>query len=67
MKKARGWLFGGTLLVLCAALNAVGAFRYVTRIPEDTIGIVLFTVTSVCFAIAGLGFLITWRKENTQP
>ena len=66
MEKARGWFFGGMLLVLCAALNAVGAFRYVTRLPEDIIGIVLFTVTSVCFAIAGVGFLITWQKEKTQ-
>ena len=67
MEKATGWLFGGVLLVLCAVLSVVGAWRYVTRLPEDTIGIVLYTVTSLCFAIAGIGFLITWRKEKAKP
>ena len=66
MDKATGWLFEGMLLVLCAVLSVVSAWRYVTRLPEDTIGIVLYTVTSLCFAIAGIGFLITWRKEKAK-
>ena len=66
MEKAAGWLFGGVLMVLCSLLNGVGAWRYVTRLPEDTIGIVLYTITSLCFAIAGIGFLITWRKEKAK-
>ena len=66
MEKATGWLFGGILLVLCAVLSVVGALRYVARLPEDTIGIVLYTVTPVCFAIAAIGFLLTWRKEKAK-
>lgn len=44
-------------------LQIIGLIRYVGRLPEDYVGIILFSITAVLFAIVSIGFFIQWRKQ----
>lgn len=66
MKKSTVWLTGGLLLAICAILQVFVIYRYITRLPDDTIGIILYVITAVCFAVASIGFLINSKKEKMQ-
>lgn len=45
-------------------LQVIGLVRYIQRLPEDWIGIGLYSVTAIAFAIAAVGFLIQWRLQT---
>jgi len=34
--------------------------------PEDLVGIGLYSVTTVLFAVAAIGFYLTWRTQTRQ-
>lgn len=44
-------------------VQAVGLARYVGRLPDDWVGVGLYSTTLVAFAIGAAGFSIRWRKE----
>ena len=44
-------------------LQIIGLIRYIGRLPEGYVGIILFSITAVAFAIVSIGFFIQWRKQ----
>jgi len=55
----------GWLAALAALLQAIGLIRYVNRLPEDWIGIMLYTITLLAFTAASVGAFIQARKSDT--
>jgi hypothetical protein len=62
MEKSTSWFMGSIVFTICVFLQLYVLFRYVTRNPGDLIGMILFSLTTVCFAIAAVGFFITSQK-----
>ena len=48
---------------IACILQIIGLIRYIGRLPEDYVGISLFSITAVAFAIVSIGFFIQWRKQ----
>lgn len=44
-------------------LQVIGLIRYIGRLPQDYVGIGLFSFTAVAFAIVSIGFFIQWKKQ----
>ena len=61
MKKS-GWLIGAILMTLGTILQLYGTFRYYDRLPDDMIGIGIYSLSTILFAIVAFGFFINWRK-----
>ena len=51
---------------IACVLQIVALTRYVRRLPDDSVGIVLYVVTTVAFALAAFGFFIEWKKEKSR-
>ena len=51
---------------IACVLQVIALLRYVKRLPDDSVGIVIYTVTVVAFALAAIGFLIRWNKEKSE-
>jgi len=66
MKKSSSWLFAAVCATIAFILEAIGAARYVTRLPDDWVGIGLYVSASVLFAIAAFGFYIKWAQERRK-
>ena len=45
-------------------LQVIGLTRYIGRLPQDYVGIGLFSFTAVAFAIVTIGFFIQWKKQT---
>jgi hypothetical protein len=62
------WNIKNPLIMSVAAamaciLQVIGLIRYIGRLPEDYIGISLFSITAIIFAIVSIGFFMQWRKQ----
>jgi hypothetical protein len=66
MHSARGWLFGAVCFAIGTILQIVGTVRLAGRLPQDWVGIGIYSTTAVLFAICALGFYIQWRKEESE-
>ena len=66
MQKSSGWLFATVFAATAFILEAVGAARYVSRLPDDWVGVGLYTTASLLFAIATFGFYIKWMQERRK-
>ena len=66
MQKSSGWLFAMVFAAIAFILEAVGAARYVPRLPHDWVGIGLYISASLLFAIATFGFYIKWTQERRK-
>jgi hypothetical protein len=66
MKKSnpKGWLIGAVALTFACILQVIFLIRYVGRLPDDRLGIVLSVITILAFALAAFGFFIRWNKEK---
>jgi hypothetical protein len=64
--KSKGWLIGAVALTVACIFQVIGLIRYVGRLPDDRLGIVLSVVTIVAFALAAFGFFIRWNKEKSK-
>jgi len=64
--KSKGWFLGAVALIIACILQIIGLSRYVGRLPEDWVGIVIYTVTVVAFGLAAIGFFIQWKKEKQK-
>ena len=62
-KSIRNPLIMSIAAAVACILQIVGLYRYIGRLPEDCIGITLFSITAVIFAIVSIGFFIQWRKQ----
>ena len=52
----------GWLTALAAFLQAIGLIRYISRLPDDWVGIVLYTITLLAFIITSIGAFLQARK-----
>ena len=64
VNKSSGWLFGAVCLSIAFIFEALGAARYISRLPDDWVGIGLYVSASVLFAVAAFGFYIKWTRER---
>jgi uncharacterized membrane protein YhhN len=55
----------GVSSAIAFILSAIALARYVDRLPDDLVGVVLYSITLVLFAILAFGSYIVWRKERT--
>ena len=51
-------------LAIAVILQATGLARYVDRLPDDWVGVGLYSAALVGFAIAAVSFFIQWQKEK---
>ena len=63
MKKS-GWLIGGILISIGTIFQIYGTIRYYGRLPDDMIGIGIYTLSTILFGIVAFGFFINWKKEK---
>lgn len=45
-------------------LETVGLFRHINRVPEDTIGTVLYIITITAFVLVSIGFYLQYRRKK---
>ena len=64
ISKSQGWLIGSISAAIAFILQAIGLARYISRLPEDWIGIGLYSITLVAFAVAAFGFYLQWKHEK---
>jgi hypothetical protein len=64
--KPKGWLIGAVALTVACIFQVIFLIRYVGRLPDDRLGIVLSAITIVAFALAAIGFFIRWNKEKSK-
>ena len=64
IKKSSGWLIGAVYLSIAFVFEALGAARYISRLPEDWVGVGLYVSASVLLAVAAFGFYIKWTRER---
>ena len=65
---------GKTRVLLTVAISAIvacilqimGLIRYLIRLPEDWVGIVLYIATIIAFALIAVGFYIQWRQQKSK-
>jgi len=62
--KAKNMLLGAAASAVACLLQIIGLVRYVGRLPDDWLGIALYTVSAIAFAAGALGFYVRWRKEG---
>jgi len=53
-------------MAVAGILMAVALARYVNRLPDDWVGIGLFSAAMIGFLIALVGFLVRWREERRR-
>ena len=58
------WLMAAICSLIACLLQIIGLVRYLNRLPEDRVGIGLYIVTIVAFAIGAVGFYIRWQGEK---
>ena len=64
MKNPRGYLFAAMVSGFAFLLQGIGTIRYVSRLPDDWVGIGLYVTTAVLFAVIAVGFCGKWRSER---
>jgi len=64
ISRSQGWLIGTICSAIAFVLQAIGLARYISRLPEDWVGIGLYSITLVAFAVAAFGFYLQWKCER---
>lgn len=62
--KAKNMLLGAAASTVACVLQIVGLVRYIGRLPDDWLGIALYTVSAIAFAVGALGFYVRFRREG---
>jgi len=64
VKNPRGYLFAALCSAVAFLLQVIGTIRYISRLPDDWVGIGLYVTTAVLFAVIAVGFCGKWRSER---
>jgi hypothetical protein len=64
VKNPQGYLFAALCSALAFLLQGIGTIRYVSRLPDDWVGIGLYVTTAVLFAVAAVGFYGKYMSER---
>lgn len=62
-KATNVWLAAAAPAVGCV-LQVIALVRYVRRLPDDWVGIGIYSATIVAFAVAGIVGYARWRIER---
>ena len=62
--KPSGMLIAAVCSVIACLFQLIGLVRYLGRLPDDRVGIALYIVSIVAFALGAFGFYIQWRKSK---
>jgi ABC-type transport system involved in cytochrome bd biosynthesis fused ATPase/permease subunit len=54
----------GLLSGVACVLQVTGLVRYLRRLPDDRLGISLYIITIVAFALVSVEHFARWRKEK---
>jgi len=65
-KDSRRFRLVGWSAVIAAALQTVGLIRYIQRLPQDWVGIALYTFTLIAFIAVSIGSFIQARKKEKK-
>jgi hypothetical protein len=63
-KKARNFRIFGWMAALAVLLQTIGLIRYINRLPEDWVGIMLYAITLLAFIAASAGAFLEARKDE---
>jgi len=63
-KYSRRFRLVGWSAVIAATLQTVGLIRYIQRLPEDWVGITLYTITLIAFIAISIGSFIQAREKD---
>jgi hypothetical protein len=61
--RSRGFLIGSVIAAVACIFQIIGLFRYVERLPDDWVGLGLYLVTIIAFALVAFGFYVQSRKQ----
>ena len=64
LKDSRRFHLMGWSGAIAAILQTVGLIRYIDRMPEDWIGITLYTITLIVFIAVSIGSFIQAREKD---
>ena len=62
--ESKSMLIGAVANAVACLLQIVGLVRYVGRLPDDRVGIGLYVVTAIAFALGAFGFYTRWKKAK---
>ena len=65
-KAVKNPLIMSVAAAVACILQIIGLIRYINRLPEDCVGIGLFSFTAIAFAIVSIGFFMQWRKRASE-
>ena len=54
----------GWLAAVAAICQTIGLIRYINRLPDDWIGIALYTITLVAFVLVSVGSFIQVNQKS---
>jgi len=54
----------GWSAVIAATLQTVGLIRYISRLPEDWVGITIYAITLIAFIAVSIGAFIQARQKD---
>jgi hypothetical protein len=63
-KDSRRFRLVGWSVAVAATLLTVGLIRYIQRLPQDWIGITLYTITLIAFVAVSIGSFIQARPKE---
>jgi hypothetical protein len=64
--ESKNMLMGAVANAVACILQIVGLVRYVGRLPGDRVGIGLYVVTAIAFALGAFGFYARWKKGKPE-
>jgi ABC-type transport system involved in cytochrome bd biosynthesis fused ATPase/permease subunit len=56
----------GVLSAVACILQITGLVRYLNRLPDDRLGISLYVITIVAFALVSIEHFHRWKKERSM-
>jgi hypothetical protein len=66
VKNPRGYLVAALCSGFAFVLQGIGTVRYVSRLPDDGVGIGLYLITTVLFAVTAVGFYSKWIADRRE-
>jgi hypothetical protein len=57
-------LIASLATALAFVFQVIGLIRYIGRLPDDRVGIILYSITIIALACVSLGFLIQWNRQK---
>jgi len=66
MRRSTSFLIVMVAILIAVVLQAVALGRHIDRLPDDWVGIGLYSAALVGFALAAVGFAIQWRRARQQ-